>query len=253
MKQVTFENIYTPAQIVLENDLYKHFHFPEMLLRYDSNFIDFKKMPSIEEFMSAASYLREYHVKNGQKHVKFTFPENEKLHAPLEEYLRSEEYSIGYLELYSINPSQFPELDEKEDIEVKVVSDDNFEEFLALQYKQDLQFGSEFADQKVRLYKRYLQDSKIVQLLAYYKGVPAGTVNVIVEAETVEIDDLAVSEAYQKRGIGSRLQKAVMNIDPTKLVILVADGEDTPREMYQRQNYQYHGFKYNTQKVYEDK
>lgn len=39
---------------------------------------------------------------------------------------------------------------------------------------------------------------------------------------------------------------------PEKTVILVADGEDTPREMYKKQNYQYHGFRYETQKVYQD-
>ncbi|WP_264196134.1 hypothetical protein [Metabacillus niabensis] len=39
---------------------------------------------------------------------------------------------------------------------------------------------------------------------------------------------------------------------PEKIVILVADGEDAPREMYKKQNYNYHGFIYETQKVYQD-
>jgi hypothetical protein len=34
-------------------------------------------------------------------------------------------------------------------------------------------------------------------------------------------------------------------------VILVADGEDTPRLMYQKQNYHCLGFRYEVQKVYE--
>ena len=88
--------------------------------------------------------------------------------------------------------------------------------------------------------------------MAFYKGSPAGYVDVIISNETVEIDNLTVDESFQKKGIGSRLQKFVMESFPEKIVILVADGEDTPREMYKKQNYQYHGFKYETQKIYQD-
>lgn len=35
-----------------------------------------------------------------------------------------------------------------------------------------------------------------------------------------------------------------------KTVILVADGEDTPREMYRKQHYQYLGFKYVVMKIF---
>ncbi len=251
MKQLTFNNIYTLGEIVFENDLFKHFHYPKMLIRYDSNFIEFKSMPSLEEFINAATYLRDYHVKNGQKHVKFTFPANEKLTTELLDYMENEIYDIGFLELYSIQASQFPEIVENPNIEIQVVGDRNFEEFLSVQYKQDLDLGKEFANQKINLYKQQLQNPNIVQLLSFYEGVPVGSVAVILTNETVEIDDLAVDESYRERGIGSRLQKYVMNLFPNKTVILVADGEDTPREMYQKQNYDYHGFKYNVQKIYE--
>ena len=88
--------------------------------------------------------------------------------------------------------------------------------------------------------------------MAFYKGSPAGYVDVIISNETVEIDNLTVDEEFQKKGIGSRLQKFVMDSFPEKVVILVADGEDTPREMYKKQNYQYHGFKYEILKLYQD-
>ncbi len=89
-------------------------------------------------------------------------------------------------------------------------------------------------------------------MLALYKGNPAGSVDIIIEKDTAEIDGLVVDEDFQKKGIGSRLQKFVMENFHDKTIILVADGEDTPREMYRRQNYQYHGFKYHAQKVFED-
>jgi GNAT superfamily N-acetyltransferase len=252
MKQITFENIYTLGNIVLENKQYRHFHYPEMLIRYDSNFIEFKTLPSITEFEKAANYLREYHLKHGQKHVKFYFPANEKLTEELFEYMDQLGYVIGFTELYAIQPDQFPLVKKNPDIEIEVVTDKNFETFLTLQYQQDLEFGSEFADQKIDLHKRHFEEQNIQQLIAVYNGTPAGSVDVIITDETAEIDSLYVDESFQKKGIGSRLQRFIMDQYPTKIVILVADGEDTPREMYRRQNYQYLGFKYGAHKVFED-
>ena len=62
--------------------------------------------------------------------------------------------------------------------------------------------------------------------------------------DTVEIDELSISESYQKKGVGSHLQRFAMDQYPHKMIILVADGEDTPREMYQKQQYHYFGFQY---------
>jgi GNAT superfamily N-acetyltransferase len=251
MKQLTFENIYTLGNVIVENNQYRHFHYPEMLIRYDSNFIEFKNLPSVNEFEKAANYLREFHLKYGQKHVKFYFLANERLTEELFEYMDKLGYEIGFTELYSILPDQFPLVKNNPDIEIEVVTDKNFETFLKIQYQQDLEFGSEFANQKINLHKRHFEEPNIQQLLAFYKGIPTGSVEVIITDNTAEIDSLFVDESFQKKGIGSRLQKFVMDTYPTKVVILVADGEDKPREMYRRQNYQYLGFKYGAHKVYE--
>lgn len=249
MNKITFEDIYTLGHIVFENKQYKHFHYPEMLIRYDSNFIEFKKLPSKIEFTEAANYLREYHLKNGQKHVKFYFPNNEKPTEQLIQYFNDSGYEFGYQELYAIEPNQFPAVNNNPDIEIQAVTVENFETFLTLQYQQDLEFGEEFAKQKINLHKRHFEASHIQQLIAYYKGIPAGSVDVIITDDTAEIDGLSVNVDFQRKGIGGRLQKSVMDKFSDKTVILVADGEDTPREMYKRQGYQYLGFKYEVQKI----
>jgi len=252
MKQITFEHINKLGIIVAENDRYRHYHYPKMLTRYDSNFIEFKSLPSLTEFKDAEAYLREYHLKNGQKHVKFYFPANIKPAGELVGYLTDMGYEVGFLELYAIQPKHFPPVKNNPDIDIQVVTDKSLEALLTLQYNHDVNYGSEFAGQKADLIKRQFEDQNIQQLLAFYKETPAGYVDVIISSETVEIDNLTVDERYQNKGIGSRLQKYVMESFPEKTDILVADGEDTPREMYKKQNYQYHGFKYETQKVYED-
>ncbi|MFD1039710.1 GNAT family N-acetyltransferase [Virgibacillus byunsanensis] len=252
MKQITFDHIYTLGHVVYENNQYRHFHYPEMLIRYDSNFLDFKKFPSLLELKEAENYLRLFHLKYGQKHVKFYFPANEKPTVEILDYLHHSGYETGYLELYSIEPAQFPIVEYNPDIEVDYVTEKNFETFLKLQYEQDLQFGSEFADEKVKLHKRNFRDEMVIQIMAFYKGIPAGSVDVMIAGETAEIDNLNVNESFQRKGIGSRLQQFVTEEFSDKTIILVADGEDTPKEMYRRQNYQYLGFKYETQKIYKD-
>ncbi|MCH1627024.1 GNAT family N-acetyltransferase [Ferdinandcohnia quinoae] len=252
MRGITFKDIKKVGNIVLENNLFTHVHYPEMLIMYDSNFIEFKKMPGISELKDTEKYLRDFHLKRGQNHLKFYFPENEKLSEEVRIYLTETGYESGFLELYAIRPNCFPKVNNNQDIEIKAVNNQNVENFLQLQYNQDLQYGSEFARQKIDFSKREFDDPAIVQILAFYQEVSAGYAIVNVSTETVEIDGLNVDASYRNKGIGSRLQQFVMESFPDKIVILVADGEDTPREMYKKQNYQYQGFQYEALKVFED-
>ncbi|WP_249871519.1 GNAT family N-acetyltransferase [Oceanobacillus saliphilus] len=250
MNKLTFENIDTIGHMIDENTLYKHYHYPEMLIRYDSNFIDFKRVPTWNEFEQTAAFLMEFHKRKGQNHIKFYLPENKKPSTELLIYFKEKEYEIGFLELYSIEPNLFPPIEENPDIKIEFVTDKSLETFLLLKYEQDLQFGEAFAKYNHSLNKRLFKDAGVKQIIAYYKGNPAGSVDVIIKDETAEMDSLDVNETLRKKGIGSRLQKFVMEAFHDKTIILVADGEDTAREMYRKQNYQYHGFKYEILKIF---
>lgn len=252
MKKITFEDIYTLGNIVAENKLYRHFHYPEMLSMYDSNFIAFKTLPSIKEYKEVEKYLSAFHFSKGQKHLKFYFPEDVKPSGELEAYLKDTGYDIGYLELYAIQPEHFPQVKSHSNIDIQLVTVENLEVLLELRYKNDLEFGVEFAEQKTDLIKRQFEGDKSQQILAFYKGSPAGYMDIIISDETVEIDDLTVDESHRNKGIGSQLQQFVMDAFPTKTVILVADGEDTPRHMYRKQKYAYLGFRYEVQKLKEE-
>lgn len=65
MNQISFTATYILEEIVLENEHYRHYHDPEMLIRYDSNFIEFKQGPTIQEFIKTEKYLKEFHQKRG--------------------------------------------------------------------------------------------------------------------------------------------------------------------------------------------
>ncbi|GGJ93683.1 hypothetical protein GCM10007063_15280 [Lentibacillus kapialis] len=156
---------------------------------------------------------------------------------------------IGFIELYAIEPSDFPVQQDNPDIRVEEVFEPNLNDFINLQYETDKQNGETFANEKVHLNQKQFNDKNNIKVLAYYKGNPAGTMNVIVSDSIVEIDDLNVRETMQRRGIGGQLQRFVMDKFQDRIIILVADGEDTAREMYQRQHYQYLGFKYEVLRI----
>lgn len=244
MKQLTFQNIFTRGNIIVENEQYKQIHYPEMLIRYDSNFIEFKALPTLATFKEVEAYLRQYHLERGQNHLKFYLPANLKPTEELDSYFIQAGYDVGFLELYTVNPKDFPSLNVDLDITIQAVTKETLSVLQKLKYQSDLEFGREFADQKAALVKRQFDESKMQQVLAFYQGQPAGYVDLILTEETIEIDELTVIDSYQKKGIGSHLQRFVMDNYPEKTVILVADGEDTPRKMYQKQNYHYLGFQY---------
>lgn len=250
MNQFSFSNIFYQGEVVLENDLVQHNHTAEMLLFYDGNFLQFKRMPTLDELIESITYLREYHLKNNQHHVKLLFPENQDLPEELAQYLKGEGFDIGFMEMYAIKPEQFPAIPVQENIVVEKVSAENKERFLDLKYEIDREFGSDFAEQKRRIHEKNFLDDSVMQLLAFYDGKAVGAVDVMISEQTAEIDGLVVLDDYQKKRIGSQLQKFVMDQCADKTVILIADGEDTPREMYKRQNYEYIGYQFEALKVY---
>jgi len=251
MKDIGFNQIFILSNKGLENDLYEQYHFPEMLLRYDSSFIRFKRMPSIYQFKDAETYLRDFHSKHGQDHVKFIFPENQSISKELKKYLFDKDYILGFLELYKINPSHFPSIDKNEMINVQVVKESNQEDFLTLNYLFDRNISDTFAQQKLKINRKLLNKENMIHLIAYYDDIPAGSLHLIISEQTVEIDHLEVLKSFQGKGIATHLQNHVMTLFPSKTVILVADGEDTPRLMYRKQNYQYSGFQYYALNVFE--
>ncbi|MCT2534834.1 GNAT family N-acetyltransferase [Aquibacillus koreensis] len=254
-QEITFENIHKNGAIVEENERYKQNQFLKIPNMYDANYIAFKQMPTLAEFKEAEEYLRGYHMRLGQNHVKFYFPEGIKITDELDNYLSTSGYDTGFMELYKVDPSKFPEVPMNDAIKVREVSEKNLEPFLDLIYKHTLAFGEKFAQYKRSLIREQcLDDSqkeRHLKLFATYDGKAAGYAHVIISKAFVEIDNLEVDEVFQKKGIGSALQRKVMDLFSDRTVILVADGEDTPRNMYRKQNYQYVGFQYEALKVLE--
>ncbi|WP_077325167.1 GNAT family N-acetyltransferase [Virgibacillus siamensis] len=249
MGKFTFKDTDTIGHLITENELYEQYHYPEMPIRFDSNFIEFRRMPTLNEFKQTESFLRNFHSDHNQYHLRFYFADNAKPAGELLEYIINNNYDIGYMELYGIDPKQFPEVPENHDIQVEEVTDITLDDYLKLQYETDMEFGESFAKQKVDMNKRQFADKQYVQIIAYYHDAPAGTMNIYAGDKAVEIENLDVRDEFQRKGIGSQLQWFAMDRYQDSSIILIADGEDTPREMYQKQNYRYLSYKYELLKI----
>ena len=158
-------------------------------------------------------------------------------------------YETGWLELY-INSEKNFESDDNQDVEVVLTNEDNIVDFLNVSYEQDEAYGKDYAELKVELNKEQLHSDNPIQVLSYYKGKPAGMLLIWMNKKYVELDSFGVREIYRRLGIGTIMQAFVAEIAKDKPIILVADGEDTAKDMYKRQGYIYSGFQFETLKEY---
>lgn len=235
------------GNIILDMDLFTHFHDNQIKSRYDSNFILLKNIPSLHALIELENYLRGYHQSNEQNHLKFMFPANKNIPLELTTYIKNNGYDIGLLEMYSICPEKFK--GNKDCSNVSFVTEDRLDDFLALQYVEDLRFGLTYANEKVTFLERLFLRADFAAVIIYEGDEAVGSLELIIKSNTVEIDNLFIKESHRNKGYATKLQAFVMKNFPDKLIILVADGEDTPKYMYQKQGYQLVGFQYEILKI----
>ncbi len=90
--------------------------------------------------------------------------------------------------------------------------------------------------------REHYQKDVIKRLVAYSNNEPIGVVDVIESENYIELDGFGVLEQFRHQGIGSTMQSITSEYAISrdhKPVILVADGEDTAKDMYAKQGYVY--------------
>ncbi|GLC89795.1 GNAT family N-acetyltransferase [Lysinibacillus piscis] len=245
---VTFQQIYRFSTVVAETEDYQHHHQEEMRSRYDSNFIEWLKIPTLQRLKEIEMYQKSYHLERGQEHLKWIFPADEELPVALKEYLQEQGYLMTWRELYAIDPMLF-QGNIQGNAKIQFVDTQTFPHYAALQYEGDLCYGEEFAQQKQWLLQQNQQNPSIHQVIAVLANRIVGSLDLIEAATTIEIDNFFVLEEYQRKGIGSAMQRFVANQFANKTIILIAEGEDTAKDMYRKQGYVYHGKRYEATKM----
>jgi len=114
-----------------------------------------------------------------------------------------------------------------------------FEDFLSLNFEEDLTHSKELAEHKTDVYTDQFQQNHVEFLLASIDGQPVGSLILITSDDYLEVDNVLTVKAFRKMGVASTMLDFVMHLakQNEKEVILIADAEDTPKEMYLKQGF----------------
>ncbi|WP_423188756.1 GNAT family N-acetyltransferase [Alkalibacterium sp. f15] len=248
---VTFEAVATHSTLIDENDFFRHYYNSEALFRYDSNFFQLKYSPTKVEFELIETMHWNFSEEYDLTHVKFYWPENQGIHPDTLDYLNQEDYGLEKVELYSIAPFDFTAVAENLDISIHVVNHEQLDTFKSINYIEDKIISTSFAEAKQPFYDKLFQDKSITFLLAYYKGKAAGSCIIVESTEGLELDDLFTLKEYRLKGVAKALLDYIIKqaTPKQKTVFLVADAEDSPKEMYIKSGFNYEGFRIGAQKA----
>lgn len=234
---LSFSNIQSFADILEENDFFTQYYNPDLPERYDSNYILLHYSPTLPEFRVIENIQKEYieYEMTQQKHLKFRWPEDTGFMVDLFGYLDQEQYQIGREELMCALPHSINIGKINSDFKCEIVSKNHFNDFLTLNYKDDLTISQEFADFSEQVYHYQFEQPNTEFLIVMLGNRPVGSLLMHISDDFIEIDHVLTDINYRKQGIASHMIHYVMNIwnKNEKSLILVADAEDTPKRFYE--------------------
>ncbi len=150
---------------------------------------------------------------------------------------KSEISTNGY---YSFDISQFSRLKALPDCTIKKVNNQEMVDdilFCDLQHDEE-RLGKDFCTR--RCYRRgkvYVSDKGVNSYVCYHNGYIIGNCDLFMHKGFAKIEDFAVIPNYQRKGYGTTILKALIDIaikENCHTIYLVTDEEDTAKEMYQK-------------------
>ena len=238
--QLNFQKTKNFSQLIEDNELFSQFSMIEYPYYYDLNFIQLHFNPTMEEFNLLETILKDYQLAEGQNHLKFYWPENTGLFVDVLEYLSSEEYELGKLELLHLSPNQFTLTTSNPNVSIEQVTLDTLDAFITLNQQADLEYGEAFALNKRNFYHYQFTLPDVSFWLAFIEDEPVGSLILLSSEQFLEVDNLLTADAWRKQGVASEVLVHVVEMatEQQKEIILLADAEDSPREMYLKQGFE---------------
>lgn len=232
------------STVVDENEFFVQYLSESYPWRYDSNFFILKFQPYLQEFKLIEEMQLVSHRQNQMNHLRFFWPLNTGLTNEVTNYFNREAYMLDLLELYSIEPTSFKPSKGNDHVTVEIVNDQTLNAFKSFNYPSDKEYGLEFANKKRTFYDDLLENEHSRLYIATINHTVVGSLLTFESKQFIEIDDVLVHEDYRHQKIATSLQLKVMEeaTEKDKTVILIADGEDSVKDMYQRQGYKLHGY-----------
>ena len=143
--------------IFRENTRFKHFKNPVTSERYFSNYLSYKRMPSLSEVEADLAYLAQEQAGYVSNYAFLFFTENQEISAELADYLKNQGFGFSR---HLIFTSQVEGLRLKDhnlgDIRIVELDEAYLEDYLQVQYQDHLQYGQVYAEQMLADNRDYL-------------------------------------------------------------------------------------------------
>ncbi|WP_348634734.1 DUF5613 domain-containing protein [Staphylococcus sp. GDX8P66P] len=107
MANITLNNIFQPGNIYAEDEDKVIYLTPQIPLVFDANKWVYKQMPSIKQWKADIATQTHMHKQQSSNHLTFTFPENIELDQQWIALINQEQFELGLMELYAIEPQNF--------------------------------------------------------------------------------------------------------------------------------------------------
>lgn len=246
----SFINIEKYSAIVEDNELFSQYTNEEIPSQLSANFMLLKFSPVLSEFKLLEKMHLDYQRFIEQPHLKITWPENLGLSPEVLDYLDQENYRIGMLNLYWITAKELIAKPWNPQLQLKEVTPASLPEFLSLNFEEDLTYGEDFARNKQLVYRHQYQRPGVAFYLGSIEDTPVASFICNTSDDYVEVDHLLTAHKFRKQQIAQTVlyyivEKASKN---DKTLILVADAEDSVKDMYEKLGFQLAGFQISAEK-----
>lgn len=238
-KHYYFNNIEHYTEVIEENDFFLQYTNEELPNYRTSNYLQLKYSPTLPEFQLIEKLHVDYQHSIKQNHLKIIWLENVGMYVDILDYLNKESYKIGKQELLIAEADNLHINAINNNLEIEVVSLKNFDLFLKLNYKENMKISQKHAETMQDVYRYQFSQPHVEFILALINKIPVGAITLVYSHQCLELDNVLTDSDYRKQRIASTLiHYAVDECNPQKKpIILVADAEDSPQDMYKKMGF----------------
>ncbi|MGH2067190.1 GNAT family N-acetyltransferase, partial [Aerococcus sp. L_4] len=250
MQAFTFDNMFTLADTYDETELYYFIGNRKVPSMYSNNKIVLDFVPTAEELDILEDNFLDYAYDLNLAYYSFVLPMNQPLAPDLFASIGEVGYEISLTKLMVLDPADFKATTKAKDTygdrlvlkEVDPSIEQDYIDFNQV-FDKAIDDSGQFAEQKLNYYPWFLAENNTTALAVYMDDKLVAITDIIRLAHAYEIDNFQVLDDYQRQGIGSLIQQWVCDkaLAEGKMIILSADADDTPYDMYVKQGYQDQG------------
>ncbi|MFW3364206.1 GNAT family N-acetyltransferase [Aerococcus viridans] len=250
MQAFTFDNMFTLADTYDETELYYFIGNRKVPSMYSNNKIVLDFVPTAEELDILEDNFLDYAYDLNLAYYSFVLPMNQPLAPDLFTSISEVGYEISLTKLMVLDPADFKATTKAKDtygdrLVLKEVDSSIEQDYFNFNqvFDKAIDDSGQFAAQKLNYYPWFLAENNTTALAVYIDDKLVAITDIIRLAHAYEIDNFQVLDNYQRQGIGSMIQQWVCDkaLAEGKMVVLEADADDTPYDMYVKQGYQDQG------------